>query len=382
MAVRAQEFKLSDAIFQVHGYVAQGFVDTNQNNWLTMNTSTGSFAMTDGAINISTQITDKFRVGAQVYDRSLGQLGRWHPDLDWADAQYRFTSWLGIRGGKVKTVMGLFNDTQDLDFLRPFALLPQSVYPTDLRDTTIAHDGGDLFGDIRLGKQGGTLSYTAYAGHRENSNYGGYHYLLSTQGIYSSLAGLQYGADLRWATPLKGLLVGISRLNEDMSGSGTTVDLGPVMPFTLKSKSDWTNQFYGRYTWNRLEVDSEYRRYYGDYMLFSGLAELEYDVRGWYLAGSYRIAKHLQLGSYYSRYSLSTPGMPNLGDSATSGHDYDKVITARVDLNRFMNIKVEGHFMDGYGVPEYYPNGFYAAVNPQGLKPKTNALVLRTGFNF
>ena len=32
-------------------------------------------------------------------------------------------------------------------------------------------------------------------------------------------------------------------------------------------------------------------------------------------------------------------------------HIYDKVVTARIDLTKFRNIKLEGHFMDGYGFP-------------------------------
>ena len=80
------------------------------------------------------QVSDKFRIGAQVYDRKLGELGDWHPSLDWAVADYKVNNWLGFRGGKVKTTLGLYNDTQDLDFLHTFALLPQSVYPTDVRD--------------------------------------------------------------------------------------------------------------------------------------------------------------------------------------------------------------------------------------------------------
>ena len=99
-------------------------------------------------------------------------------EFDWAYASYQFKPWFAIRGGKVKTVLGLYNDTQDLDFLHTFALLPQSMYPTDLRDSTIAHTGGDVYGDIRLKNHMGILSYTAYAGHREDSKYGGYPYLL------------------------------------------------------------------------------------------------------------------------------------------------------------------------------------------------------------
>src|SRR5579864_9206979 len=164
LRLQAQEFKLFDRMVQVHGFASQGFVYTDQNNWLTMHSSQGSGAFTDFGANISTQITDKFRVGAQVYDRNLGNLGEWHPTLDWAFADYRFKTWLGVRGGKVKTVLGLYNDTQDLDFLHTFALLPQSVYPTDLRDSTIAHVGGDVYGRISLKHRLGDLAYTAYAG--------------------------------------------------------------------------------------------------------------------------------------------------------------------------------------------------------------------------
>ncbi len=150
IVLQAQEFNIFDRTVQVHGFLSQGFVYTGTNNWLTMNTSSGSGAMTDMGLNVSSQVTDSLRVGAQVYDRNLGKLGEYHPELDWASVDYAFKPWLGIRGGKVKTTLGLYNDTQDLDFLRAFVLLPQSVYPTDLRDATIAHLGGDVYGTVPL----------------------------------------------------------------------------------------------------------------------------------------------------------------------------------------------------------------------------------------
>jgi hypothetical protein len=58
-----------------------------------------------------------------------------------------------------------------------------------------------------------------------------------------------------------------------------------------------------------------------------------------------------------------------------------KVVTGRVDLNRFWNVKVEGHFMDGFGFGAY-SNGYYPQVNPGGFAANTNALVMKTGFNF
>src|SRR5271156_2251757 len=162
LCLRAQDSRIAGRETQIHGFASQGFIYTGDNNWLTMHTSQGSGAFTDFGVNVSTQVTDNLRVGAQVYDRNLGDLGEWHPSVDWALADYRFKPWFGIRAGKVKTTLGLYNDTQDLDFLHTFVLLPQSIYPTDIRDATIAHTGGDIYGTVSLAHRLGDLFYTAY----------------------------------------------------------------------------------------------------------------------------------------------------------------------------------------------------------------------------
>jgi hypothetical protein len=131
---------------QIHGFASQGFSYSDNNNYLTMQTSSVSFAFTDAGLNVSTSLTDKLRVGAQTYVREIGLLGRGHVTLDWASADYRFTDWLGIRAGKVKTVFGLYDDTQDAESVHTWALLPQSIYPLDLRSNSLAHVGADLYG--------------------------------------------------------------------------------------------------------------------------------------------------------------------------------------------------------------------------------------------
>jgi hypothetical protein len=46
-------------------------------------------------------------------------------------------------------------------------------------------------------------------------------------------------------------------------------------------------------------------------------------------------------------------------------------------------VKIEGHYLDGTGgTTVLYPDGFYSQDNPQGLRPKTTLLVIKTGFNF
>lgn len=373
------EFRIGDRTVQVHGFLSQGFVKTDGNNWLTMNSNNGSGAMTEAGLNMSTQITDKFRVGAQIYDRNLGQLGQYHPDLDWAVADYRVTNWLGFRGGKVKTTLGLYTDTQDLDFLRVFALMPQGVYPLDLRDANIAHTGGDAYGTIPLGHVVGSLSYTAYAGHRSDSRYSGLPYFLQTRGTTErTYGGLQYGGDIRWNTPLKGLMVGVSRLNEDLHGWGLKFG----MPNQEKSaRPDWTNQFYGQYVWRDLQIDGEYKDYSRDHLVRNFTAEDRAHVHSWYVAGSYRISKRLAFGAYYSHYTITSTDNHLFDTSLPNAHDYDKAISARFDATSQWNIKLEGHFMDGYGFGPY-PNGFYPQQNPHGFVPNTRALVFKTGYSF
>src|ERR1017187_4025840 len=119
------------ADIEIHGFVTQGFLFSSHNNYLTMQSSSGSLQWTDGAVSVSDSLTDKLRVGIQLHMYQLGQLGGPNIQVDWASGDYRVNDHLGFRAGKVKTVMGLFNDSQDVDSVFLWILLPQSIYPID-----------------------------------------------------------------------------------------------------------------------------------------------------------------------------------------------------------------------------------------------------------
>jgi hypothetical protein len=343
--------------------------------------------MTDAGANISSQITDKFRVGAQVYLYNVGKLGDWRPELDWATAQYQFKDWFGIRGGKVKTTFGLFNDTQDQAFLSTFAMLPQALYPIDRRDESIAHTGGDLYGSIRVNKRLGTLSYTAFAGSFADTSHSGYILSLQSEGIYlKSYGGLSAGADLRWNTPVAGLLLGVSDMNQYPHAKGTCPATGPNCAFNVggpgpyweKYRKDFSTQFYGEYARGPLTIDSEYRRTNQDHTILSGAADVHNDERAFYTSASYRLSKKYVLGAYYSRVLIHTSAF---GFSQPNGHILDKVIALRYDATNYWNLKVEGHFMNGTGIARI-PWGFYNADNPNGFQDQTPLLVIRSSWFF
>ncbi len=260
ICANAQEFKIFDRTVQIHGYGSQGFAYSNNNNFLTMNTSNGSPAITEGAVNISTSITDKFRVGAQGYARKIGSLDDGRPQLDWAYGDYKFANWFGVRAGKVKTALGLYNDTQDMDFLHLWALLPQGVYPADLRTTYISHTGGDLYGRIPL-KKLGKLDYTAYAGTRSFDNRGGFFLFTTDNGFnIQTINGHMEGWDLKWTTPVKELMLGSSWANMTMLRHGTFLS-GPFVgtKYTNEETPEALWVGYGSYNPGQWEFNAEYR---------------------------------------------------------------------------------------------------------------------------
>jgi hypothetical protein len=390
------DFRLGGQDIQVHSFASQGFAYSNDNNYLTMDTSRGSFALTDFGFNASTQLTDRFRVGAQLYDRNIGLLGKWHPEVDWAYGDYWFCRWFGVRGGKVKTVLGLFNDTQDMEFLHTWALMPQSVYPVDVRGDTIAHIGGDLYGNVPI-KRLGNLSYTAYGGLRPNDAEGGYLYGLvsqtritvpgggfayvpaTTTKIIDYYGGPVYGADLRWNTPFNGLLLGASYMKADITTTGI-YKTPQVVPYKMVTLRDPTVAFYLDYSVGKWRFNGEYRREVKD-SVFNGptgvLIPGNEDARSGYVALAYRISKWLEVGTYHSRFIANWA--LNHGDP--ENHIFDQTATARVDINKYLDFKVEGHFIDGAMINTALDRGFYAAPNSGGLKPTMNMLVVRLSFH-
>jgi hypothetical protein len=370
---------------QLHGYLSVGYASSTDNNYLRMETSRGS-AFTESGLTVSSQITNKFRVGAQVYNRYIGELGKGRVYLDWAYADYRLRDWIGFRGGKIKTPLGLYTDTQDQTFLHTWALLPQSLYPVDLRSVSVAHVGGDIYGNVSTAR-GGSLAYTGFAGSIPSDPRGGFLYGLQAQGAksISGVSGRMAGIDLRWNSPLAGLMAGTSVVYNLRQFKGT---LGPSpVPLSYSTTKDRVMVVYGEYAGGNFRANAEYRDQ-------TRRAEITAEVPGrpvvlkpgsdepaWFVSGAYRLSKRIETGGYYSRYhvTLINPVTPVTGIGRD--HIHDRVVTMRFDLAPFWVFKIEGHFMDGVGAPGH-AHGFYPQDNPQGLELTTRLLVLRTSWYF
>src|SRR6202162_1397697 len=159
---------------QFHGFVTQGFLFSSNNNYLTMQSSAGSLQWTDGAVSVTDSLSDSLRVGIQLHMYQLGQLGGPNVQVEWASGDYKVNDHLGFRAGKVKTALGLFNDSQDVDSIFLWVLLPQGAYPIDNKSFYLAHLGGEVYGGLSLGSRVGSLQYRGYAGYSSLDLNGGY----------------------------------------------------------------------------------------------------------------------------------------------------------------------------------------------------------------
>jgi hypothetical protein len=321
----------------VHGFASQGFILTSRNNYLGADTKHGSFRFSEIGINFTKQLTDKMRMGMQLFAQDLGPAGNFNAKVDWFYLDYRFEDWLGLRAGRLKIPYGLQNEVHDIDAARVPILLPQSVYPIQTREFLFAQNGFELYGFKRLPSVG-ALDYRFFAGavflDAATLTPPGAGYELSFNVPYVT------GGRVLWETPLQGLRLGGSleaiRLDATAfvpDANKTTIKIENRSLLTVAS---------AEYARDNLILTAEYSRWHTEQRgsdpgsTISSLSE-----RG-YVIGSYRVTPWLQNGVYYS---LLYPDVHNREGRENRQHDV--AMTMRFDINKHWLVKLEGHYMEG-----------------------------------
>jgi hypothetical protein len=361
---RAQEYAARSDLrsFQVHGFVSQGFLVTTDNNYLARSTK-GSFEFTEVGLNVTKPLTDKLRVGVQLFARDLGPIGNYSAKFDWYYIDYRFTDWFGVRAGRVKVPFGLYNEINDADSARAFVLLPQSLYPVTSRDFLLAQTGGELYGRVAI-PRAGALEYRVYGGtvFVENTPQPGRPYEITDVHV-PYLA----GGRAMWETPLDGLRAGGSvqwlRLDTDLLFSPEA-----LMPLQMQGlvPEDFSGNGTARidamlwvasleYAAHDLLLAAEYSRWHLELesSLPAVIPEVDRVNERMYAMAGYRVNHWLQPGAYYSL-------LFNDVDDRTGGRDAftrDAAATLRFDLNAYWLLKLEGHYLVGTAVLNSRLNG-------------------------
>ncbi len=139
---------------QIHGFLSQGYIKTNTNNFFGHSSNMGSLDFREIGINGSWRPLPNLQLALQVVSRTAGATDDGNLRIDFGLLSYTAIStpedvW-GIRLGRVVNPYGLYNDTRDMPFTRPSILLPQSVYIDNNRQLALSSDGVQIFGEKHL----------------------------------------------------------------------------------------------------------------------------------------------------------------------------------------------------------------------------------------
>jgi hypothetical protein len=348
---------------EIHAFVSQGFIKTTSNNYLAEDSTHGSFEFSEVGINFSKQLTDRMRVGMQLFTHDLGPLGNYRTRFDWFYLDYRFWDFLGVRAGRTKLPFGLYNESSDVDAARVPVLLPQSVYPVSNRDFLLALTGGEAYGIVPLGSAGG-LEYRLYGGAIFYDTADATSTLSNVRGPYI------YGARLMWQTPIEGFQFGASaqrlRLDGDAVFSSEQIaqlqmagqlpsDFSGALKFQIPATLSVASIEYSAHD---LLLASEYSRWWVSLnSTVPSFSVPETVSERFYLMAAYHVTPWFTPGAYYSLMFGNVddrkgnhapygtpPGTPPLERGA---YQHDLALSLRYDLNAFWLLKLEGHYMHG-----------------------------------
>lgn len=339
----------ADPPIAVHGFVSQGYVKSLRNAYLANSDGAGSFEFTEAGINFTKGLSEKLRVGTQLFTRDLGPLGNYEAKFDWFYLDYRFWDWLGLRVGRTKLPFGLYNETSDVDAARVPILLPQSVYPVQSRDYLLAQTGAELYGYVPVG-QAGALEYRLY---------GGTIYLDpgSSDRVMDFSVPYLMGGRLMWLTPLEGLQVGGSlqalRLDATFSLDAETIAgleaQGGEAPANFDGVVDveipamlWVAS--AEYAYQGFLAAAEYSRWHVGFesSVPSLVRENDTTSERMYALLSYQVTDWFTPGLYYS---VLFPDVRRR--TGRDAYQHDVAATLRYDLHEHWLLKLEGHYMRG-----------------------------------
>jgi len=139
--------------FQIHGFLSQAYLRTDENNFFGQSKGGGSFDFRELGLNASWLPHSKLLAAAQCVSRWAGEGDNGRPRIDYGFLDYKPVSnpvgAVGIRLGRILNPLGIYNETRDAAFTRPSILLPQSIYFDRVRDVALSSDGVQAYGEYR-----------------------------------------------------------------------------------------------------------------------------------------------------------------------------------------------------------------------------------------
>lgn len=418
-------FGFGDSTKSIYGYVSTGWLYSTGNNFLSYSTENyGELEIIEGALTVYSFPADKLKIGIQIYGSDRGDLGNLDLQIDWAYGDYRFNDVIGLRIGRVKTPIGLYNNIRDVESARPNVFLPQALYAVKFRNLALAVNGLSGYGNISTGDsyleyeafggafnlnpmEDGTFIHGLFEGNGQQAAAGisaattgvtlSHHDVLDIQSKPTYIGGANLFYNLPFGLKLGGTYVYIQRDNTEQHELLVVENTNSFIPWTtgsvVVSKSEssfkipW--EIYGslEYSVDKLLVAAEYVR---RQIEISGVSisqngdipfSSDFETEGYYGLLSYQVSPKLGLSAYYSEQyeNLDDRSGENFelatGQSKYSQYQTDIALSLRFNLQPNWILKVEGHHNIGAANAALF-------LNPEGLEEEWQYYAIKNTFVF
>lgn len=345
---------------EIHGYVAQGYLQSSDNNYLAK-THEGTYELSEFGLNFQYFPSDKVNIGAQLGGRDLGDVGNDEVQLNWAFGDYRWKEWLGFRAGVTQSPVSLYGQAREVDALRTWVIMPSSVYDEWTKDSSFGLKGVGAFGNVDMASAG-ILQYELRSANLQVDTDSGTGQLLQTFAGLTSVDAIDFKrlliGSLRWQTPLDGL-----RLSTDYVTYRKSVIDGQVynplagmnIPAVFTTKESEIIYYGIEYIWGNLVLANEWQISSNKSQAEVGGAVVqpysETENMNYYVSGAYRFLDWFEAGVYYSYKEADKDG------SGATNELKDICVATRFDVTGSMVLKFEVHSMDGLFLVEQGDDG-------------------------
>lgn len=142
-----QALELTEKL-DLHAFVSQGYVFSPEVGYGGEESLTGTFKYREAALNLSWHENDNLHFSAQAMYRELDESVN-EATIDFLLLDYLFYSGVeanyGIRLGRIKNQIGLYNSSRDIPGAKPSITVPHGYFDS-VRDLEISTDGLEIYG--------------------------------------------------------------------------------------------------------------------------------------------------------------------------------------------------------------------------------------------
>ena len=362
---------------QIHGFLSQGLIHTSDNNFFGKSDDSISTNFREMGINGSWNPLPNLQMAMQLVWRNAGKTDNSDLRIDYGLASYNLysseTSLLTLRGGRVPTPLGLYNDTRDVAATRPSILLPQSIYFDANRNLALSADGGYLYGEHRTEYGDFSLNFGLIVPRMDDPDFN--HVIAGNdpghmEGDTSWITRLGY----EWQSGLIRLAVTYADFQGDYKASSQSL----LLPGSWQFNPLILSAQYNAENWS---ITSEYALRRVKFKNF-GFPDFTFTGQSFYVQGTYRFTNALEGIARYddliwnlddrkgNTFSQAVPGAPNHSRFAQ-----DWTLGLRYEILPSLMLSAEYHRINGTG----WLSGL---ENTQGTTQHWNMYLMMISYSF